>query len=1114
MNESQAKRLIRETFEHPFDETRFKKFISNLLKHADFSASLTYKGQFMSEAFRPYIASMHRIAKYSDGKNKIDILVVKMKKGGSLVRARSMQRNFIAWFLNSSRKGIQKDAALVAFVSPQSSDWRFSLVKMDYVFDKDQKKVKTDFTPARRWSFLVGEHENSHTAQSRFVGLLQDDTHDPDLDKLEKAFDIEVVTREFFKKYRDLFIRIKKALDGIVQDNYWLQAEFKEKRIDTVNFAKKLLGQLIFLYFLQKKGWLGVPRRARWGNGPRTFLRDLFNKKYVDYNNFFNDMLEPLFYEALSKDRSHEDGYYSQFDCRIPFLNGGLFDPINDYDWVGLEITLPDSLFSNNNKTPEGDTGNGILDVFDRYNFTVYEAEPLEKEVAIDPELLGKAYEKFNAIRADNFDEYVDAVRTGREMKFNKRFGVYYTPRRIVHYMAKQSLAAWLSGETGIERPIMESLVFQAEQLKEHELTALEKEAAIQQGLQRGTKYTRKLDPAIEKNAALIDEKLASIRVCDPAVGSGAFPLGMLHEIVDLRLALSHIFPEKLPESGRTAYDFKRHAIKHSLYGVDIDPGAVEIAKLRLWLSLVVDEQDFHSIKPLPNLGYNIMQGDSLLGVDISDMFERSYLEQIEVLKDQYRDQTNINKKLALDNNIQGLMNRLTHGRPAFDFRLYFSEVFQEKEGFDIVLANPPYIQLQKAFDSKRKYADLYKDRGYETFERTGDIYALFYEKGVNILKPDGIICYITSNKWMRAAYGKSLRGFFSERNPLMLLDMGPNVFETATVDTSILLLQRTEPAPEGMQAMTVKKLDMLDGLDNSDFVRLNSPDRESWVILNPMEQRIKEKIEKAGIPLKFWDVNIYRGVLTGYNKAFIIDGKTKNALIATDPKSAEVIKPILRGRDIKRYKAVFADLWLIATFPALKIDIDDYPAIKAYLEQFLPKIKQTGEIFIDENGNEQKTRKKTGNKWFETQDSIDYWKEFEKEKVVYNDISQQLAFSLCETGTYFNNTVYFITGSIFNKYFVAVLNSKLMDWYYKKISVQLGKKAVRLFSIYVEKIPIPKLSESEQQPFVDLVDRIMEQKAAGRDTTDLERQIDLMVYELYGLTPEDIRVIEPESEK
>ena len=379
-------------------------------------APFTYRGNYIPEAYRQYIKTLERIGKYIDGENSIDILVITLQKETSLERARTMQRNFIAWYLNGSRGGEMKDAALAAFVSPDEEDWRFSLVKMDYKFEKTKTgrvKVKEEFTPARRWSFLVGANEKSHTAQSRLVKILANDEQAPILKEIENAFDIETVTKEFFLKYRELFMRTKEELDRVVKKDPKVKADFEAKGVDTVNFAKKRMGQIVFLYFLQKKGWFGVGRDDDWGTGSKQFLRELFEKKHGDYRNFFNDILEPLFYEALRIDRSHDDGYYSRFNCKIPFLNGGLFDPIGNYDWVHTDIIIPDRLFSNTNKTREGDIGDGILDIFDRYNFTVKEDEPLDKEVAIDPELLGKTYEKFNAIRPDNFDEYKEALKRG-----------------------------------------------------------------------------------------------------------------------------------------------------------------------------------------------------------------------------------------------------------------------------------------------------------------------------------------------------------------------------------------------------------------------------------------------------------------------------------------------------------------------------------------------------------------------------------------------------------------------------------------------------------------------------------------------------------------------------
>jgi len=565
MDKQQAKWIIKDTFEQPFDKERFIRFVKNLLNRIE-EAPFTYRGNYILDAFEQHINSLERIGKYSDGEYKIDILVIHLKKEASIERARTMQRNFVAWYLNGSRGGELKDAALVAFVSPDKADWRFSLVKMDYKFEQGKTgrmKVKEEFTPARRWSFLVGANEKSHTAQSKLVDILVDDEHSPTLAKLEEAFNIEKVTKEFFEKYRELFIRTKEALDRMVKNDTKIKTDFEAKGVNTVDFAKKLLGQIVFLYFLQKKGWFGVGRDADWGTGSKHFLRELFEEKHGTYRNFFNDILEPLFYEALriGEERRQDDYYYSRFNCKIPFLNGGLFDPIGNYDWVHTDINLPDSLFSNNNKTKEGDTGDGILDVFDRYNFTVKEDEPLEKEVAIDPELLGKSYEKFNAIRHDNFEEYKKALKSGKkgeESKFNKQYGVYYTPREIVHYMCQQSLINYLAPELsdchsrGSRNPVpskedIETLIHMGEQVSENEARIVSK------GRETNT-YSYKLPESIRKNAGLIDQKLADITVCDPAIGSGAFPVGMMSEIVKVRNVLSTFINPPVSPLGKGGY--------------------------------------------------------------------------------------------------------------------------------------------------------------------------------------------------------------------------------------------------------------------------------------------------------------------------------------------------------------------------------------------------------------------------------------------------------------------------------------------------------------------------------------------------------------------------------
>ena len=426
MDKVAAQKLVQETLQGSFDKARFVYLLKNILNRFDESKAFHARGH-VKEKFRtttPIIKTYERIGTYSDpdGK-KTDVLIVYVQKESSIDRARTALRNFVADYL---KQRDMKDAALVAFVAPDGEDWRFSFIKMEYKFN-EKGKVKEKFTPARRYSFLVGKNETSHTAQSRLLPILLNDEVNPTLDGLEEIFSIERVTKEFFEKYRDLFLRLEESLDAVLKKDAKVKTDFKAKNVHTVDFAKKLLGQIVFLYFLQKKGWFGVQRGRPWGSGSKHFLRELFDKQHGGYKNFFNDILEPLFYEALRLERPAD--YYKHFDCRIPFLNGGLFDPINDYDWIETEILLPDELFSNDRHTKEGDVGDGILDVFDRYNFTVKEDEPLEKEVAVDPEMLGKVFENL------------------LEIKNRKSKGTYYTPREIVHYMCQESLIEYLYGE-------------------------------------------------------------------------------------------------------------------------------------------------------------------------------------------------------------------------------------------------------------------------------------------------------------------------------------------------------------------------------------------------------------------------------------------------------------------------------------------------------------------------------------------------------------------------------------------------------------------------------------------------------------------------------------------
>ena len=1116
MNKQQAQQIIQVTFENPFDKGRFAGFVKNLLNYIE-DAPFTYQGNYIPEKFRQYIKSLERIGKFSDGEKSLDILIITLQKETSLERARTMQRNFIAWYLNGSRGGEMKDAALVAYVSPDHADWRFSLVKMDYKFEKTRTgkiKVKEEFTPARRWSFLVGANEKSHTAQSRLVNILADDEQAPNLAELENAFDIETVTKEFFLKYRELFLRTKEALDKVVRKDPKIKANFEAKGVDTVNFAKKLLGQIVFLYFLQKKGWFGVGRDDDWGTGSKHFLRSLFDKKHSDYHNFFNDILEPLFYEALRIDRSHDDGYYSRFNCKIPFLNGGLFDPIGNYDWVHTDIHLPDDLFSNSRKTKEGDEGDGILDVFDRYNFTVREDEPLEKEVAIDPELLGKAYEKFNAIRPDNFDEFTKALKSGRkgeENKFNKKFGVYYTPREIVHYMCKQSLINYLytlAEDAGladtIKKQDIEDLIEVGELITEHEATALIKQEKIKNGIQKSTEYTALLSDSIRENAAAIDNWLAEITVCDPAVGSGAFPVGMMNEIVRARNVLS-VF---LNDRQRSDYAFKRRCIEHSLYGVDIDPGAVEIAKLRLWLSLVVDEEDIKNIKPLPNLDYKIVCGNSLLGVE-KNLFNHQLFNDLEKLKPLFFKETNPTKKQDYKKQIDDLISQITKGYTEFDFEVYFSEVFHRKGGFDVVIANPPY----QGFREMEKTLKSSLQKRFVSAQGKFDLYIPFIEQGFRILRENGFFVYICPTAFAKREHGKQIRAFLLSSISLHeLVDFGHSqIFEGATNYTGILSFIKIVSKQKNIFAYRK-------GLSGDTlFCSQEKLSKESWIfvdeISNSILNRLNENVRLDEI------AHISEGVVTGLNKLYL---KSANQ-IEEENFEKDYFYPTLRGKEIDKYYYFKNSEWLF--YPYLlkngkTIPIDEgnlkqqCPTYYAYLKKHLNLITNR-KYFVSSN-----------KKWFELWNQRNL-ENFLDEKIVTPELSEYNRFMLVPEKMFYGDTVCGIRikeqykDQINIKFLLPLLNSQLIEWYYKKTTVPKAGGFFIYKVMFLKSIPIKISSYAAQKPFITLVNRVLsitqapdylQNPANQAKVKEYERQIDRMVYDLYGLTEDEIKIVEGEK--
>ena len=1137
MDKESAKKLIKNTFQDSFDKEKFIYFIKNLLNRYDESKVFHLHGCYIPDSFKDYIKSYERIGTYTDPEGKkIDILIVHLKRESTVDRARTAQRNFIARYLKE--RG-EKDAGLIAFVSPQEEDWRFSFVKMEYKFEKTPKgdvKVKEEFTPARRYSFLVGKNESSHTAQSCFVDILINDIHNLKLSEVEEAFNIEKVTKEFYEKYRNLFLQVKDTLDEIVKEDEEIRKEFQEKGVNVVDFSKKLLGQIVFLYFLQKKGWFGVPRGKDWGEGDKKFLRNLFDIAKKENRNYFNKFLEPLFYEALRLERPKD--YYAQFNCRIPFLNGGLFDPLNDYDWQDTDIEIPNEIFSNNHNTKEGDTGDGILDVFDRYNFTVKEDEPLEKEVAIDPEMLGKVFENL------------------LEVKDRKSKGTYYTPREIVHYMCQQSLINYLYTEVnsnqksrtkeekiqmkllGKPDPIQQSLMTEKgsniiskediEKLIKYGDTTIENDNHVATKGEETKTYSFKLPENIHKNAEIIDEALKNIRVCDPAIGSGAFPVGMMNEIIHARNALTSYLSLREAEAmkqSRTIYNFKRHAIQNCLYGVDIDPGAVEIAKLRLWLSLIVDEEDIDQIKPLPNLDYKIVCGNSLLGVK-RNLENWKLFAKLEELKPLFFNETNVHKKQEYKKQIDELISVITNGHKDFDFEVYFSEVFHEKNGFDVVIANPPYVEHKKL----KGFSTIFKSK-FKTYSGTTDLYVYFYEIAINILKLEGVLTFISSNKFIRTSYGAKLRGLLANNRIHQIINFTKVQVFDALVASCVMIVSKGEKNKNALFSDIDNMFIEYNSL--SDFIRKHhikvetlNLNKNIWQLENEIKLALKEKIEQGSIRIKeIKTINIYRGVTTGYNPAFIIDDEKRKKLISEDKSNTLIIKPLLQGRNIRKWIFNKSNEYLIFIPWHFPLHLDDEitgaskKAEKALQEEYTSlfyHLKKFKKELSERNKDETGIRYE----WYTLQRyAASYYPEFEKEKIIWGLTADKWAFAYDDKRHYLPSNGYILTSTkVPIKYILALLNSKLMKFYFGFIGIMTAGGAFTLKHQTISEFPIKEISIIKQKLFISLVDKIL---AITKDDDYLvnfekqdqvrnyERQINEMVYKLYGLTEEEIKVIE-----
>ncbi|MDA8077688.1 MAG: Eco57I restriction-modification methylase domain-containing protein [Nitrospiraceae bacterium] len=1047
--------------------------------------------------------------------------------------------------------------ALFVFSNKAQDRWHFINVK--YHLEEEKRRI------FRRITIQPNEH---HRTAAERIAMLDLESIQPGLygiqpleiqSRHDEAFDVEKIGKAFFLGYKEQFWSFVEEIKKTNKGKAHFCGEKGEENLHRL--SQLILGRVLFLYFIQKKGWL---------NNDTVFLRSLFAPYREGKGTaFYSTCLEPLFFNGLNTAGAKKMIGNARY--HIPYLNGGLFEPrgaLCEGDPVKGPL-VPDRSFRQ------------LFDFLNSYNFTIAESTPLDQDVDIDPEMLGKVFE--NILAAED----------------RHSSGTYYTPRTIVEFMCRESLFHHLHEKAGIDRKAYDDL-FDA---------PLEGRS-----------------PAITKEQALtIQSRLQEVKVLDPAVGSGAFLLGMLHELMHLRAVCGKVLGESEALQSAKHGEWKRQLIGGNIFGVDNNPEACEIARLRLWLSMVVDEAE---PSPLPNLDYRIVEGDTLRekldgepilpprsgpGFETEDdlfktvkpqgklyISERDqktasivrhlsayYGTNADAEKRRLRDLVKKDLEAILEEHWQAHEERWerekgqiaarvgqmrgkvkevpkewgkilieadehlerirseremfkTEGTwPVTPLRLFFAEAFASNPGgFDIVLANPPYVRQEIIKPIKPKLKEEFGD----FFSSTADLYTYFYARGLELLRPGGILCFIAPNKFMRAGYGKNTRKLLTTlAAPKVVIDFGDLPIFEATTYPSILLVEKTTvvrangcspvegachaPLQDEFLAATFTESEQIEDvsrtLSESGFpMSVKSLSENGWTLDKPEVLSLMTKIRDKGVPLgEYVKGRFYRGILTGFNEAFVIDEETKKRLIKEDRKSKEVIKPWLRGRDIKKWKAEWAGLYVIAIassankkWPwtdesetkAESIFEKTYPAIHRHL-------REKGDAFAEQTRKEKKKqqglykRDDQGEYWWELRSCV-YYKEFGGEKIVYPDIAQSPQFCWDNDKFFAGNTVYFMPTE--EKWLVGLLNSQVIWWFYTSVSSMIRGNFVRSFTQYMEMLPVFPATDKQKAPIIKRVEAILKDPASA-GVAKLEREIDEEIYKLYELTDKEIEIVE-----
>lgn len=1230
---SKKKELFLQTLTRAYNHQKYVRFLQELLNDVQMVAPTRFNKEYSS--LSGIIAGHYHIGNYkgADGK-KMALFAVQLQNKGNVENARSSQRAFIKTLLDNSGC----DGALAAFFTMEkdasgqerpSDKWRLSFIRMEYGFADG--KLSTKLTPAKRYSYLVGEGEPCHTAQERLYGMFVQDEVNPGLAELEEAFSVETVTKQFFNDYKEKYLAVKEYLETTPD----FMAEAKRCGFTSEQFTKKLMGQIVFLYFVQKKGWLGVSvfpvrltekayksalfRNAKahnivenvysqpngdgisfinrealfalsdedakflstlvkgksWGEGPKNFMRALYESCVKQGRNYFDDYLEPLFYEALNVDRG-ESGFYARFHCRVPFLNGGLFEQLDNYDWVNSDFHIPNDMFSNRDTKGE-DEADGILDIFDRYNFTMAEDEPMEREVAIDPEMLGKVFENL------------------LDVKDRKSKGAFYTPREIVHYMCQESLINYLTTTTGIEEADIRKFILYGEYFRDND--CLKTKEVIKNG-----KKSHTVDKARElempesifsfkqgvNRLKELDALLANVKIADPAVGSGAFLLGLLNEIVKARQTLTAYMTIEMNSFerfnfyayGRKAYDLKVNTIKNCLFACDLEPSATDITKLRLWLSIVIDDElvkqddseglyDAHTEpRPLPNLDCNIICGNSLMdefeGIKLitessilnnqaatgMDSFYQAgfdnMLQELIKLQDELYFTKQHETKQEIKKKIHDIYDRIIlhqlecnptavekykevkdlAQQPFILWQLYFPKVFKEKQGFDIVIGNPPYIGEE---GHKYLFQEIANTNfGSQYYIGKMDFWYFFVSKGINILHNQGSLSFIAPNNWMSTAGGKKMRAHIAQEMKIKQLVTFNNVmiFESASQQTMVFLLEKEKPVSEysldykeiGNQQLDAKDLQkFLDGDDiGKHYVSVYDPEKqangESIQFLNTQIDAVIKKI-KGGDRFYLEKNEILNGIHPHHASVtkkmlailpdsvnvgdgiFVLSNDEVNRLNLPNNEHT-LLRPYYDTKNIRRYyfdtENKYQIIYTTSDFKDASM-MDDYPILKKHLDFYAKVI---------------------------TSDNKPYGLHRARQSEFFDNPSIA-SLRKCSTPTfaYLNKQAYLTaewylikTKRLNMVYLTCLFNSSLVKFWLLK----MGKMQGNIFQIDKEpllNIPIVSPSSSGESEIIELHNKLTSMMLANNNSiiVDIEKRIDEIIYKEYELSDNDIAVIKDE---